>query len=131
MKIKKHKEKIWKTKTADTKFSEEIRKRDGKCLRCNGTENLQCSHFWSRQHSSTRFDFKNCITLCYSCHYGNAKGWEYDQPGGYRDFMIKRLGEEDFIKLEAKHYKTMKLRDAVLEFMKIYKENLMAVDNSA
>ena len=115
--------KIWKAKTADTKFSELIRKRDGKCVRCGKKiGRLQCSHYWSRKHWATRYDFDNCDTLCWPCHYGNQKGWEYDIQGEYRDYMLKKLGKEKYDLLEKKHYKNTKKRDAIKEFQDYYKQ---------
>lgn len=113
--------KVWKSSTADTKFSEFVRNRDKKCVRCGGKENLQCSHFWSRTHSSTRYDPENCDTLCYACHYGNSKGWEYDQAGEYRDFKIRQLGESRYQALEEKHRQFKERRKAIIELMEFLK----------
>ena len=91
--IKILKGKLWSSKKADTEFSRFIRNRDGKCIRCGKIEFLQCSHFWARANSATRYDPDNCDTLCYACHYGNIHGWEYNKQGEYRDFKIKQLGK--------------------------------------
>lgn len=120
-KRKKKEKHIWTFKKADTKFSEYIRNRDGKCLRCGKTKFLQNSHFFSRIHYATRYDPDNCITLCYGCHYGNQKGWEYDQAGEYRDFMIARLGVERYNKLVEKHKQFKTKRVALLEVMEFFK----------
>ena len=114
---KKKLQKVWKLSTADSKFSAFIRNRDKECLRCSSKFYLQCSHFWSRNHFNTRFDPDNCITICYPCHYGSNKGWEYDQAGEYRDFMIKRLGIKKFKQLENKHKQFKTKRNAIIEFM--------------
>ena len=80
----KKKTKPWKTYRADAKFSEWIRERDKKCLRCGTTENLTCSHFWSRSKSALRYEPDNCIALCaWKCH---IYGWEKEKQGEYRDF---------------------------------------------
>jgi 5-methylcytosine-specific restriction endonuclease McrA len=121
------KKKIWRTITADRKFSDYIRKRDGKCIRCGKISNLQCSHFWSRIHSSTRFDPENCDTLCYPCHYGNLDGWEYDQAGAYRDFKIKQLGLKKFNKLDKKHRQFKQRHKAIKEFMKKYEKTTLSL----
>lgn len=55
-------------KRADALFSEYIRKRDGYCLHCGKTENLQCSHIVGRLNHHLRYDPQNAITLCYACH---------------------------------------------------------------
>lgn len=108
---------IWKASTADNKFSKFIRNRDKKCVRCGGIKNLQCSHFFSRVHWSTRYDRDNCITICYPCHYGNLNGWEYDQAGEYQDFMIKKLGKNKFKALKEKHYQQITKREAIEKAM--------------
>jgi hypothetical protein len=115
--------KVWTYETADKKFSKLIIERDKKCL-CCGTnkKRLNCSHYWNRQHYSTRYNFDNCIALCVSCHTLNRDNWEADRKGEYRAFMIKRLGKKGFKELEIKHNKRVKRRDAIIQFMEYYKQ---------
>jgi len=106
--------KEWSVKKADGLFSKFIRERDGKCVRCGKTEYLQCSHFWPRAISSTRFDPENCDTLCYGCHYGDRyHGWEYAKQGEYRDFKIKQLGDEGYKNLALRATITVKRKAAI------------------
>jgi Bacteriophage Lambda NinG protein len=113
--------KLWKASTADTKFSEIIRKRDGKCVRCGKKEGrLQNSHYWSRVHWATRFNLDNCDTLCWACHYGNEKGWEYDIQGEYQDYMIKKLGQQGYDRLKILHNQPIKKRVAIQNFQENY-----------
>lgn len=109
--------KLWSVTKADTKFSEYIRKRDGKCIRCPRTTLLQNSHFWSRGHTAVRFDPDNCDTLCYPCHYGNAKGWEYEKNGGYMEYKKKQLGPQRYLELEARAHQQMKRSEAIKRCM--------------
>jgi hypothetical protein len=121
------KKKLKKTnvKKADAAFSKWIRERDGKCVRCGKTEHLQCSHFWPRAASRTRFDPENCDTLCYGCHYGDRyHGWEYSKQGEYRDFKIKQLGEEAYKKLEERYNTFMPQREAIDIVM-----NMLSIQN--
>ena len=105
-------------KKADTLFSKYIRERDGKCVRCGKTEYLQCSHFWPRAISATRFDPENCDTLCYGCHYGDRyHGWEYSKQGEYRTFKINQLGEERYKALEERANMFKPQKEAIAEFM--------------
>lgn len=105
-------------KKADTLFSKYIRERDGKCVKCGKTEYLQCSHFWPRAISHTRFDPENCDTLCYGCHYGDRyHGWEYAKQGAYRTFKIEQLGEERYKALEERSNTFMQQREAINNFM--------------
>lgn len=57
-------------KEADKLASEVVRKRDGRCLMCGTTENLQAHHFIVTKGASTkhRWDLRNLISLCYPCH---------------------------------------------------------------
>ena len=57
-------------KEADKLASEVVRKRDGRCLMCGSTENLQVHHFIVTKGASTkyRWNLKNLLTLCYCCH---------------------------------------------------------------
>lgn len=68
-----------KTKTkrrVDKKFSQYIRKRDGKCLRCGTTDKqLQCSHIIPRQITHLRWSADNAISLCCQCHKFGKNSW--------------------------------------------------------
>lgn len=121
---KKIKKKLTSVKKADTLFSKWIRDRDGKCVRCGKTEHLQCSHFWPRAVSATRFDPENCDTLCYGCHYGDRyHGWEYAKQGAYRDFKIQQLGEDGYRKLEERYNTFMPQRDAINTLLAFLEKN--------
>lgn len=76
-KLKVKKESITRLKLrADALFSQIIRLRDGKCLRCGTTKNLQCSHVINRDHMAHRWDKKSAMTLCYGCHLQ----WWHKEP---------------------------------------------------
>lgn len=71
----------WKDK-ADKWFSEFIRLRDAgpngrvTCITCSHTDHwryLQCGHYVTRGHGSTRFDEKNCNTQCRGCNYNGGQ----------------------------------------------------------
>ncbi len=118
MKIKKKFE-VWSTARADKEFSLWVRKRDGKCKRCGKIENLQCSHYWSRMHSATRYDPKNCIALCAGCHLYH---WEIEKQGDYQEFMKKWLGEKEYQALKKRAHSTKPRKEAIKEFMKWYEQ---------
>ena len=101
-----------------------IRRRDGRCVRCGKTKNLQCSHFWVDGRNSTRFNEENCDTLCYACHYGNLDGWEYQKQGEYMQFKIKQLGTKRYKALErlSNDYKKFTM-DELEEIIERYHED--------
>lgn len=79
---------------ADTAFSEWIRRRDGKCVKCGrygtgpkGIFGLQASHFIKRRYESTRFDPLNVDALCATCHnyfethQTEHEEWQVDTKG--------------------------------------------------
>ena len=110
---------IWSSAKADREFSLHIRARDGKCMRCGRKPpdiNLQCSHFWHRGHSATRYDPKNCIALCAGCHLYK---WEVEKQGEYRDFMVRWLGQTEYDLLKKRAQSTVKRSDAILQLMKL------------
>lgn len=109
-------------------FSDMVRERAGwKCVRCGRDCSerkglLHCSHFWAVGFTATRFDFDNCDALCYVCHYGQMRtGWEYNKQGEYRDFMIKKLGQEGYDELERKARTPLKLLEAKTRFIESIK----------
>lgn len=55
-------------KACDILFSQVIRLRDGKCLKCGKTYNLQTAHLINRNNLLYRWDERNAITLCYADH---------------------------------------------------------------
>lgn len=110
------------TTKADILFSKWIRERDGKCVRCGRTTSLQCSHFWPRDISATRYDPDNCDTLCYACHYGNNQGWERAKQGEYRYFKINQLGISGYELLEERAKKHMKRSESIANFLSWYEK---------
>lgn len=109
------KPKKWTLTKADTEYSKYIRNRDGKCVRCGREEMLQNSHFWSRSHKNTRFDDDNCDALCYPCHYGNSKGWEYEKNGEYMAFKKGQLGFHKYAMLEKRAHDSVKQEMVIKE----------------
>src|SRR3990167_754356 len=70
---------------ADTVFSIWIRNRDKECFTCGSRQNLQCGHYVSRSHNSTRYDEENCHAQCIGCNvfksgnmaeYSHQLGWK-------------------------------------------------------
>ncbi len=83
-------------KKLDAVFSTYIRLRESKneiaqCYTCGKKDNykkLQCGHFQSRKHYSTRWDETNCQVQCYACNvarygeqyiFGNNLNAEYGE----------------------------------------------------
>jgi hypothetical protein len=86
---------------ADKVFSQFVRTRDKRCLRCNSQVVFnagglpvthQASHFYGRARKSTRFDPQNVDTLCYACHVF----WGSTDRESYRQFKIRQLGLQGF-----------------------------------
>lgn len=81
----------------DKKFSFYIRSRDEwKCQRCfkqyvHPTSGLHCSHFYGRARKSTRFDEKNCMSICHGCHSHLTAN-----PELHRQFMLKKIGQKEY-----------------------------------
>lgn len=76
-------------KKADTLFSEYIRKRDKRCLRCGKTTSLQCAHIIGRRNHRLRYDPQNAITLCYACHIH----WAHKEPLEFVEWLELRGGK--------------------------------------
>lgn len=96
---------------ADQLFSEYIRRRDKKCVKCHrigegkhGIVGLQCSHYFGRGKESTRFDEENADALCFGCH----QYWGSTDREAYRTFKLKQLGQKRFDALTARAYTLVK-----------------------
>ena len=56
-------------------WSEAVKSRDGKCLRCGSTEKLHAHHIERFiKHPEKRFDLSNGMTLCKTCHHKEHHG---------------------------------------------------------
>jgi hypothetical protein len=88
LQAKKEKQGSWKAleKKADEIFSKLIRLRDSdsfgraKCITCpciKLTSQMDCGHFMSRKHLSTRWELKNAAAQCKGCN-GPKSGMQYE-----------------------------------------------------
>lgn len=114
-------------KKLDRVFSEYVRLRDSKpfgykhfkcptCGRILPFEQADCSHYFSRKSSSTRFDENNCMA---ECRYDNRFNAEHLHK--LREALIHRIGEKNFHILEWKHNQTKKWSDCeIKELIKYY-----------
>lgn len=84
----------WYKRQCDIIFSQYIRS-VGRCEKCGGTANLQCSHVLSRSILSLRCDPENAICLCYRCHIVGPDSWHHDPVSNSRWFESKWPGRYD------------------------------------
>lgn len=109
--------------SADREFSRFVRLRDGKCVRCGKTVNLQTSHYWGRGKESTRFEPDNADALCSGCH----RDWEHQKEltikgelvfGDYAWFKFHQLGEKRYNSLKVQAH-TFQKKDRKLSLLKV------------
>ena len=110
-------------RNADDAFSLYIRTRDSqefngthfRCISCGrplSIDQADCGHFINRQHMSLRFSELNCNAQCRKCNRfmeGNFSG--------YRQGLIKKIGEQKVILLEAQKNVTNKISNFELEIL--------------
>ncbi len=101
------------SKKADAIFSKFIRDRDKTCFFCSNVAS-QCSHFWGRGNSSTRYNPLNCDGICGGCHMRH----EGNKQGLYRDKKIEQLGLQGYIELEKLGRSVMKRSQAIEQLIK-------------
>lgn len=114
---------------ADDAFSLFIRTRDSqeyegrafRCISCSRVlpiEQCDCGHYVNRSHMSLRFSESNCHGQCRHCNRfqeGNIQD--------YRKGLIKKIGEQKVILLEAQKNITNKISNFELELLaKHYKQ---------
>jgi hypothetical protein len=111
-------------KNLDTVFSQYIRLRYAKdeiaeCITCGKKDHykkLQCGHFMSRRHYSTRWDENNVGVQCYGCNITSQ---------GQQFLFAKYLGLELAEQMVLKSKQTVKFTDADLQDMiQHYKDKL-------
>ena len=111
-------------KNLDTVFSQYIRLRYAKneiaeCVTCGKKDHykkLQCGHFQSRRHYSTRWDENNVGVQCYGCNISNQ---------GQQFLFAKHLGLELAEEMVLKSKQIVKFSDNDLQDMiQHYKDKL-------
>jgi hypothetical protein len=113
----------------DRVFSQVVRLRDKKCVRCESKVRFnekglpishECSHYWSRGNWNTRFDEDNGDTLCFACHML----WGGDYREDYKAFKIKQLGIKKYRALEKRKNEYCNKRKILLWSYPYYKDKL-------
>ena len=111
-------------KNLDTVFSQYIRRKDAfdeiaECVTCGKNDHwkkLQCGHFMSRRHYSTRWDENNVGVQCYGCNITSQ---------GQQFLFAKYLGLDKAEQMVLKSKQTVKFTDADLQDMiQHYKDKL-------
>lgn len=67
-----------------------VRARDGCCVTCGTTEDLQCSHYLKRTFLATRWNLTNCNAQC-----GTHNELHNRVPWPYRKYMVSMIGGTD------------------------------------
>src|SRR3990167_7549683 len=106
----------------DAIFSRFIRERDNwTCFTCGAKAPevvIQCGHFISRAHNSTRYDPENCVAQCVKCNIFLA--------GNHGEFAIRlmeKLGQEGFRALVEKSRQTKQFTPHELKkIIELYEE---------
>jgi len=107
-------------KRLDDVFSLYIRARDKRSVLSGSTENLVCSHVFSRVSYSTRWHEENCFAMT----NGENLRHEY-YPNYINDWFIKKYGLEKFEWLHALSHKTTKFSNGDLKMMiKLYSDKI-------
>lgn len=116
-------------KKADTVFSQYIRQRYAnnngiaECFTCGKKDhwkNLQCGHFMSRKHYSTRWDETNCQVQCAGCNV-----FRYGEQYKFGRNLDIELGVGTADSLETKSRQIMKYSNVeILELINHYKKKV-------
>jgi len=111
-------------KNLDAVFSQYIRRKDAineiaTCVTCGKKDHykkLQCGHFMSRRHYSTRWDENNVGVQCYGCNITNQ---------GQQFLFAKYLGLDKAEEMVLKSKQVVKFTDNDLQDMILhYKEKI-------
>ena len=82
--------------TADKWFSD-ITRSAGRCLKCGTTQYLQCAHVFSRRYYAIRWDEKNAVCLCRSCHV-----YFTHRPIEWEMYITSEIGPDTYSALREK-----------------------------
>lgn len=76
---------------ADKLWSAIIRNRDGKCIYCNSTINLNAHHIFTKgRHGNLRWNIDNGVALCAKCHTFGV----HINPAPYMLKIIEYVGND-------------------------------------
>lgn len=112
-------------KNLDTEFSIYIRNRKAiagisTCYTCKKEDHwkkLQCGHFQSRKHYSTRWDETNCQVQCYGCNV-----MRYGEQYIFGLYLNAEFGHSTSFDLMVKTKSTLKIKDfELIEMTEKYK----------
>ena len=86
----------WLVAELDKHTSIIVRRRDRGCVTCGTAQGLQCSHFYSRRYLSTRFDLRNCNSMCAGCnrrHNRDRRPYERYMRKTYGPAVVRELDD--------------------------------------
>lgn len=113
----------------DTVFSQYIRRKDAIsdiaiCVTCNKKDHykkLQCGHFMSRRHYSTRWLETNVGVQCYGCNISRS-GEQYK----FSQYLGNKLSEEMHIKSK----QIVKFADVdLIDMIEYYTNKILALES--
>ena len=125
-------------KKLDAIFSKYIRMKDAfyvddelsctccTCGKTNPVKKMQNGHFMSRQHTTTRYDEKNCSPQCYGCNV-MQQGRQYEH-GIYLD-NIHGIGTANVMHIKSKVLKQFTVHE-LEEMIVDYKEKVKILDKN-
>lgn len=87
-----------KIKKLDAAIRDLVFRRDRACVLCGSTDRLQWSHLISRARTATRWDLRNSVVMCASCHYRHHK----QGPEAFTLWYIHTHGLAEYEALVAK-----------------------------
>jgi hypothetical protein len=103
-------------KALDRVFSEFIRRQGGEyptCITCGAVHAwkvIQCGHFVSRVHLSTRWERLNCAPQCFACNV-----WKRGSPAEFALALQKKYGPGIIQELVDKKHQEVKFSRSELE----------------
>jgi len=119
-------------KKLDKVFSEYIRKRNAnifgfaECCTCGKKDhykNLQCGHFMSRRHYSTRWDETNCQVQCPGCNV-----FKYGEQFKFGIFLNREFGENTAENLYRESKKIVKYTNPeLIELINVFSKKIAEV----
>jgi len=105
-----------------------LRDKDKTCVSCNKplTGKYDAGHFFSAGgHGSVRFDVKNIHGQCVYCNQ-----WEHGNLFNYHKELLKRIGSEEFNKLEMQSKSVHKHdKEELKEMIKEFKQKCKEIEN--
>lgn len=102
-----------------------VRERDGHCVTCGTSENLEVSHYLGRAKLGVRWDLRNCNLQCRKCHmeyHGGSPSYMKYLTTEYGESILDELYEAQTDWIRGGGASAAKKEDILSDLLDVWRE---------